>query len=382
MSLSLQGLLLHSLLLVAVIRQVRKKVTREASYFQQRPDWNQFSSSHAQRGTFKARLRMSKVSFDKLLSFLRVDLCVNEEQAFFRGGSIVPEICLHCTLRWLAGGSHLDITDVAGVSKPSFYRVVWKTVIAICNCQELDIVFPQTKEEVNTAIEGFASISHQQAVINCTAVIDGFLFGIKTPTKKTVGNVRSFFSGHCQCCGANIQAGVDHHCRFTYLAFAAPGVTQDRSAINQCSLAKLVDKLPPGVCAIGDAAYDPMEHMVPVFYGADRRNPAHNNFNFYASQLRIRVEMAFGMMTKKWGALQRPCTASLKNASPMMQAIARLHNCVVTERLMETGAAQEEVRETRRGGSSCLRSVPEDEDGNPIRLDALVTGTFEGHSEL
>jgi len=65
-----------------------------------------------------------------------------------------------------------------------------------------------------------------------------------------------------------------------------------------------------------------------------------------------------------------------------MQAIARLHNYVITERLMETGAAQEEVRETRRGGLSYLPSVPEDEDGNPIRLDALVTGTFEGHSEL
>jgi len=281
-----QGLLLHALLLVAVIRKIRKKVPREGSHFQQRLDWDAHSTNHAQRGTFKARLRMTKVSFDKLLALLRIDLLINEEQASFRGGSTIPELCLCCTLRWLAGGSHLDIADVAGISKPSFYRVVWKTVISICNCEELDIVFPQTKDEVNAAMQGFASISHQQAVINCATVIDGFLFRIKTPTKKTVGNVRSFFSGHCQCYGVNVQAGADHHCRFAYVAFAAPGVTQDRSAVTQCSLAKLIDKLPPGVCAIGDAAYDPSEHMVPVFCGADRRCPDYNNFNFCASQLR------------------------------------------------------------------------------------------------
>jgi len=68
----------------------------------------------------------------------------------------------------------------------------------------------------------------------------------------------------------------------------------------------------------------------------------------------------------------------------MAQAIARLHNCVINERLMEMGVAQQEGqrRETRQGGFSCLPSVPEDEHGNPIRLDALVTGAFEGHSEL
>ena len=42
-----------------------------------------------------------------------------------------------------------------------------------------------------------------------------------------VGNVQSFFSGHCQCCGVNIQAAVDHHSRFTCVVFVAPGVTQD-----------------------------------------------------------------------------------------------------------------------------------------------------------
>lgn len=142
----------------------------------------------------------------------------------------------------------------------------------------------------------------------------------------------------------------------------------------------MIEALPPGVCAIGDAAHDPTEHMVPVYYGVDRRKPLFDNFNFYASQLCIRVEMAFGMMTRKWGVLQRPCTVNLSNATKMVQAIARLHNYVIAERLLECGTEQEEG--PRRGQISYLVSVPEDENGNPVRLDALFTGSFECHSEL
>jgi len=223
----LDAFLLHAYTLVVLVRKLRGKTQREASHFQQRLNWNRYSSDHARRGTFKARLWMSKVSFDKLLQHIRLDLVNNEEQASFHGGSVIPEICLHCALRWLAGGSHLDIIDIAGISKPSFYRVLWKTIISICNCEALDTIFPTTRDQTNEAVRGFTSISHQEAINNCVSVVDGFLFLIKTPSKKVVGNVRSFFSGHYQCYGVNVQAAVDHHSRFTYVAFAAPCVTQD-----------------------------------------------------------------------------------------------------------------------------------------------------------
>jgi hypothetical protein len=47
----------------------------------------------------------------------------------------------------------------------------------------------------------------------------------------------------------------------------------------------------------------------------------HDNFNFYASQLRIRIEMAFGLMVKKWGILSRPLTNKLKHLRKMVIAI-------------------------------------------------------------
>jgi hypothetical protein len=141
---------------------------------------------------------MTKESFDKVLGFIREPVEVNETMASMRGGSIVPELCLYCTIRWLAGGSYLDITNVSGISKSSFYQVVWKTVTSICKAGELRLKFPKTDEEMGQAKRGFASKSTSGGIDNYVGVIDGYLVRIIAPPKTQVGNVKSFFSGHYQ----------------------------------------------------------------------------------------------------------------------------------------------------------------------------------------
>jgi hypothetical protein len=203
-------------------------VARNKSLIEQRMLWKDYCGRHHQRGTLMRRLRMRKHSFDKLVVLLAKDLVVDAVAAHKRGGAIIPEICLYCTLRYLAGGSYLDISDIAGISQSSLYRVIWKTITAIAKCIPLRLNFPKTKEEVAAAIAGFASVSTDQAVYNCVGVVDGYLMRIKVPSKKEVKNVRSFFSGHYQCYGINIQAAADHQSHFIHLSFAAPGVTGDR----------------------------------------------------------------------------------------------------------------------------------------------------------
>jgi hypothetical protein len=208
-------------------------------------------------------------------------------------------------------------------------------------------------------------VSTVNAIPNCISVVDGYLLRITTPNKKEAMNVRSFFSGHYQCHGVNIQAACDADCRFTYLAMAAPGVTADRDAILECSLFDLIEALPFGYVTIGDAAYTPTEHMVAMYYGADRKQPKYDNFNFYASQCRIRIEMAFGLMQVKWGILQRPISTRLKNLKWLIVAIARLHNFVIDERLSGANDAPSEL--------SYLPTQPDDENGDPVELDGLFT---------
>ena len=121
---------------------------RNPSLYDQRMAWGTYSAKHCSRGTFQIRLRMSLDSFNVLLGHIQQDLLVNETQAKHRGGTILPELCLYCTIRWLAGGSYLDITDICGISKSSFYRVVWKTITAIVKCQALRPVFPTSTVDV------------------------------------------------------------------------------------------------------------------------------------------------------------------------------------------------------------------------------------------
>ena len=75
--------------------------TREPSFKEQRLSWETYVDKHNRRGTFKRQLRISQESFEKLLSYIRDDLEVNERMANLRGGTILPELCLYVTLCYL-----------------------------------------------------------------------------------------------------------------------------------------------------------------------------------------------------------------------------------------------------------------------------------------
>jgi hypothetical protein len=300
---------------------------------QQRLCWSKFIDEKSRLRNFSRHLRMSKRSFDRLLSFILPFMADERDKANGRGGPIIPELRLYATLRYLAGGSYTDIHFFCGISETSLYRVVSTVIALIIDCKELSIDFPTTEKECENAAEGFRSVSSGDAIINCISVIDGLLVRIVTPSKEEAKNVRSFFSGHYQAYGVNVQAAADHLCRFTFVGVAGPGVMSDSEAITRTPLDALVSQLPGDYCVIGDCAYRPSEHLVPIFGGASAMLTAHDNWNFYASQCRIRIEMAFGMMKQKWGILQSPLKVKLKNVKKIVLAAAYLHNFCINERI-------------------------------------------------
>jgi hypothetical protein len=310
---------------------------RNISIVEQRLVWDNFVGKYGGRHDFERSIRMKLSSFKLLLSYVHQELLVDDVQASRRGVPIIPELCLFCTIRYLSGGSYLDIRFMTGISVPSVYRIIWKTMLAIVACPKLQVEFPTTDEELRQSALGFQSISTSNCISNCVTVIDGYHLAIQTPSKKEAKNVQSFFSGHYQCYGINIQAACDHNCRFQFIGIGGPGVMCDRDAINESGLGELINNLPGLFCAIGDCAYVASEHVVPIFGGAQAMLPRNDNFNFFASQLRIRIEMAFGLMVKKWGILQRPLTHSLKNMKYIVCSIGMLHNFCINERLKGMG---------------------------------------------
>jgi hypothetical protein len=231
------------------------------------------------------------------------------------------------------------------------YWVVWKTIRAINNTKGhpadttalLSINFPSSVEEAEEAALGFQSISTQNCIWNCVAAIDGYHLQITTPSKKDAKNVRSFYSGHYQTYGVNVQASCNHNCKFSFIGVAGPGVLGDREALQQVSLGSLIEKLPGLFCAIGDCAYSPTEHPVWIFRGSQAKNHKNDNFNFYASQLQIQIEMSFGLMVKKWGVFGRPVSVKLANVKHLVLAIAKLHNFCIDKRISQKTALRNQV---------------------------------------
>ena len=150
----------------------------------------------------------------------------------------------------------------------------------------------------------------------------------------------------------DFQAACNHNCRFLFIGVAGPGVMGNRDAIKQIRLGSLIESLPGLYCAIGDCAYTASEHLVPIFRGENARTARNDNFNFFASQLRIRIEMAFGLMVNKWGILTRPLEIKVRHVKRLIVAIGRLHNFCINEQMgLQLRRDEEEGQEDAGGGA-------------------------------
>ena len=86
-----------------------------------RMDWHRHVESLLHENLFHVKYRMSLVTFNKLLNLLRPTLQLNDKYAVMTGMEpICCEIMLHCTIRFLSGGSYHDICATVSISKPSF----------------------------------------------------------------------------------------------------------------------------------------------------------------------------------------------------------------------------------------------------------------------
>ena len=143
----------------------------------------------------------------------------------------------------------------------------------------------------------------------------------------------------------------------------------DREAVEQVPLHQLIQQLPGHYCVIGDCAYRPSEHLVPIFGGASALDVANDNWNYYASQCRIRIEMSFGLMKQKWGILNSPLKIRLKNVKKLMLSLARLHNFTINERLKVGGHPQTDGRHGFSVFEEGMRLQHADTEGHDIEMN-------------
>ena len=142
--------------------------------------------------------------------------------------------------------------------------------------------------------------------------LDGWIPRMEKP--RGVSNTADYFSGHYQMYGLNIQAMCDPDLIFLYSAIAAPGKTNDIRAFSRLQrFTEWLEGLPDQFFISADNAY-PLSRVILIPFEAPEYIAHEHNriFNFYLSQLRICIEMAFGHMTTKWRRLRYNLNFSLQ----------------------------------------------------------------------
>ena len=276
--------------------------------------------------------RMSIEAFNILVDILRPGIAVNYKMSMVStpdaSDRIYPELIVAVGIRWLAGGSYHDIRKYIGISKTSFYRARDMFLDAVLNSNDdrLSFHFPQTEEECSQTEK-----SLHRVIWHCIGAVDGILLEIRRPSLWESDDPETFFSGHYVCFGFNCQAVCDVHMRFIFFAIAAPGRAGDMNAIKATSFFDLLANVPGPFYILGDNAYPLGNQLLIPFKGAQRMELMNSHFNFYLSQLRIKIEQAFGLFTTKWRILRGNLkNCQLKTVKKVIEVCAKLHNFVLT----------------------------------------------------
>ena len=113
-----------------------------------------------------------------------------------------------------------------------------------------------------------------------------------------------------------------------------PGSTSDCLAFEGMSLFHRLEQgiLAPDLCLFGDNAYLNTAYMATPYSGIS--GCTKDAYNFYHSQLRIRIECAFGMLTHRWAILRSaiPVNVTVHKTVALVLALAKLHNYCIDEK--------------------------------------------------
>eukprot|EP00961_Rhodomonas_salina_P041154 553907-Rhodomonas_salina.1 len=226
------------------------------------------------------------------------------------------------TVRYLAGGSYLDLTALYGVSVPGFYQSVWMVCEAIVDC--VPITFDMRTQNLNQIANGFVRRQRKVAFRYVVGALDGMLVKIKRLSVKEFAKPVQMWcrKGYY---GLNVQGMCDARRIFTFVAINCPASVHDSVAFSMSTLYQFLHLLPEPFVILADAAYKSIPLCLTPFDGRGRTED-EKNFSFFQSSLRINVECAFGALYQRWGILWRPLCASLRRNVLVIRACFALHN--------------------------------------------------------
>ena len=326
----------------------KKKEKRKRRPNRKRPrGWALTELDQASDVFFQRLFRMDRASFDNLLQRVGHRMVARDEQQAINssGSSISKRTRLACALRWLAGGSYVDICFAFCVADATFYSprgVLWPTIDALL--EELDLTFPlESPETLQRLGDEFGAFSYG-AMQNCVGAIDGLVIRTRCPYKKEHPNPMAF-RNRKGTFGLLALGIADLNGKFLTFTCNHTGSTHDSLAWQSLWLKQQIDagRLPSQYFLIGDEAFSCSNQMLSPWPGSGIGR-WKDSFNYHLSKCRQCIERAFGMLVRRWGIFQRKLSCDLERWYKVATVCARLHNYCCDRNLPDVPRWEEDIR--------------------------------------
>jgi hypothetical protein len=324
----------EAMFMIAQSMCASNKQERMVKWYHERLDWDGHVEKLRHTGGFGSRYHMTEKSFVTLVDILRDRITVDFAQSMRSTSGntpIYPELVCGVGIRYFGGDSLKTLSDVFGMSESSAERVMKMFLEAafISEHPLLEIKLPDCEDELNRVASEWSRRSMSFGLLDgFISAMDGWLCCINKPWD--VDNPGDYFSGHYQRFGLNVQAACDANLIFIYVSVAAPGRTNDQRAFKRLTrLNRWLQSLASGFFFGGDNAYPLLNNLLIPFSGSQAHDPSKRSFNFLLSQLRIRIEMAFGRLSTKWRIFRRNLDLSTELNSKVVEVAMKLHNFVI-----------------------------------------------------
>jgi len=275
-------------------------------------------------------------TFQNLAAILRQHIIAasgkkEHSRNYLPNGQISTDVRLACALRWFAGGSIYDIMTTYGISHTDAINSCWYVVDAVNSHPNFKIAYPEEHDKQRSIAEGFRQVSGANFAC-CAGAIDGILIWVHRPRERDCiesgCSAGKFFCGRKKKFGLNCQAVSDVRGRILDISMIYPGSTSDCLAFEGMTLFQKLESgmLAPGLCLFGDNAYLNTSYMATPYAAVS--GGSKDAYNFYHSQLRIRIECTFGIFTHRWSILRSaiPMNVSVRKTVALVLCLAKLHN--------------------------------------------------------
>ncbi len=333
---------------------------------------------------FRRAYRMQYSTFKALADELRpyIILACGQKggpKRFIPNGPISPDVRLACAIRWFSGGSAYDLMTTYGIGHSDTIRSYWYVIDAINSHPNFKIEYPDDHEDQRQIARGFQKVSGADFKC-CAGAIDGILIWIHKPSKKDCADV-GCNDGKFMCTrkskfGLNCQAVCDVRGSILDISIMYPGSTSDCLAFEGMSLFHRLENglLAPGLCIFGDNAYMNTPYMATPYAAVS--GGTKDAYNFYHSQLRIRIECTFGILTHRWAILRSaiPVNIRIEKTVALVMALAKLHNfCInANDNDISANTARDEWTSEINGAVPLVPVEDYDEGSDSRRLSDVV----------